>query len=270
MCLNYTIMTQKREKGNSFRKLLSPEREQLILTALRDGVRTITELAAELQVSEATVRRDLQSLEERSLVRRVHGGAIRISDRRTEPLFHEKASHHPADKAKIAERALEMIENGDSIYLDGGSTVLALVRHLKKRRDLTIVTNSLMAAAELMETGHRLILLGGEFRPISRTLVGPLTAPVGEALNIGKAFFGTIGLTQEGLSTTDPNEAYTKMLIMRRAAQSILLSDSTKFGHASLTASGSLELLDTVITDKAVPHEFVTMLKKRKIEVITV
>lgn len=256
-------MMQQREKGNAFRKLLSPEREQLILTALGNGVRTITELAEELQVSEATVRRDLRSLEERGCAQRVHGGAIRVDDRRPEPLFHEKTSRRTAEKERIAERALELIEDGDSIYLDGGSTVLALARRLNNRRYLTIVTNSLMAAAELMESGHRLILLGGEFRPISRTLVG-------ESINIAKAFFGTLGLTAAGLSTTDPNEAYTKMLIMRRAERSILLSDSTKFGHASLVASGELSLLNTIITDQAAPAELVTLLRKRQIEVLTV
>lgn len=263
-------MMQQREKGNAIRKLLSPEREQLILAALGNGVRTITELAEELQVSEATVRRDLRSLEERGCAQRVHGGAIRVDDRRPEPLFHEKTSRRTAEKERIAERALELIEDGDSIYLDGGSTVLALARRLNNRRYLTIVTNSLMAAAELMESGHRLILLGGEFRPISRTLVGPLTAPVGESINIAKAFFGTLGLTAAGLSTTDPNEAYTKMLIMRRAERSILLSDSTKFGHASLVASGELELLNTVVTDLGAPADLVALLRKKQIEVLTV
>ena len=256
--------------GNN-RKLLTPEREALILEALGNGVRTISELAATLQVSEATVRRDLRTLEQRGALQRVHGGAVRVDDgEKREPLFHEKTSRRTAEKERIAERALELIEDGDSIYLDGGSTVLALARRLNNRRYLTIVTNSLMAAAELMESGHRLILLGGEFRPISRTLVGPLTAPVGESINIAKAFFGTLGLTAAGLSTTDPNEAYTKMLIMRRAERSILLSDSTKFGHASLVASGELSLLNTIITDQAAPAELVTLLRKRQIEVLTV
>ena len=139
------------EKNTSSRKLLSPEREERILAALGDGVRTIAELAAELQVSEATVRRDLQSLEQRALAMRVHGGAVRMQHGRVEPLFHEKTGRRAGEKERIAERALELIEENDSIYLDGGSTVLALARRLGARRHLTIVTNSLMAAAELME-----------------------------------------------------------------------------------------------------------------------
>lgn len=257
------------QQGTSQRKLLSPEREERILAALGDGVRTIAELAGELQVSEATVRRDLQSLERRALAMRVHGGAIRMRQGRAEPLFHEKTGHRAGEKERIAERALELIEENDSIYLDGGSTVLALARRLGARRHLTIVTNSLMAAEERMESGHRLILLGGEFRPISRTLVGPLTAPVGEALHIDKAFFGTIGITADGLSTTDPGEAYTKKLMLRRAHKAILLADSGKFGCASLVASGSLRDLDIVITDRGLSPEFARLLRRNKIEVVT-
>ncbi|MBS1369506.1 MAG: DeoR/GlpR transcriptional regulator [Lentisphaeria bacterium] len=254
--------------GNN-RKLLSPEREDLILEALGNGLRTIAELAAALQVSEATVRRDLQSLESRGSVQRVHGGAIRVeSDEKREPLFHEKATLRAGEKERIAEAALALIGDGDSIYLDGGSTVLALARKLGSRRELTIVTNSLMAAAELMESGHRLILLGGEFRPLSRTLVGPLTSPIGEALHIGKAFFGTIGLTASGVSTTDPGEAFTKKLILGRAEQSILLADSGKFGRASLVNAGALDDFGTVVTDSGTPAEFLKILKKHKIEII--
>ena len=113
------------------------------------------------------------------------------------------------------------------------------------------------------EQADRLILLGGEFRPISRTLVGPLTAPVGEALHIDKAFFGTIGITADGLSTTDPGEAYTKKLMLRRAHKAILLA------CASLVASGSLRDLDIVITDRGLSPEFARLLRRNKIEVVT-
>lgn len=255
--------------GNN-RKLLSPEREDLILAALGDGVRTIVELAGALQVSEATVRRDLHSLENRGVVQRVHGGAIRVGgdDEKREPLFHEKTTLRAAEKERIAEAALALIEDGDSIYLDGGSTVLALARKLGSRRNLTVVTNSLMAAAELMESRHRLILLGGEFRPLSRTLVGPLTTPIGEALHIGKAFFGTIGFTAAGVSTTDPGEAFTKKLILGRAGMSVLLADSGKFGRASLVNAGTLDDFRFVVTDSGIPPEFMKILKKHNIEII--
>lgn len=254
---------------NKKRKLLSAERERLILQALGDGVRTITELSRSLKVSEATVRRDLQSLEEQGKAQRVHGGAIQVRFPKIEPVFNEKASLHAAEKKLIAERALEFIEDNDTIYLDGGSTVQALARRLGARKNLTVVTNSMKAASELMESGHRLILIGGEFRVLSQTLVGPMTAKLLDGLNISKAFLGTIGFTvEQGISTTDPNEAFTKELVMKRADKKILLMDSSKVGHPSLAVSGCIEDFDVIISDENLPDQVVRQLKKKNIDVI--
>ncbi len=254
---------------NKKRKLLSAERERLILQALGDGVRTITELSRSLKVSEATVRRDLQSLEEQGRAQRVHGGAIQVRFPKIEPVFNEKASLHAAEKKLIAERALEFIEDNDTIYLDGGSTVQALARRLGARKNLTVVTNSMKAASELMESGHRLILIGGEFRVLSQTLVGPMTAKLLEGLHISKAFLGTIGFTvEQGISTTDPNEAFTKELVMKRADKKILLMDSSKVGHPSLAVSGCIEDFDVIISDENLPDQVVRQLKKKNIDVI--
>ncbi len=255
---------------NKKRKLLSTERERLILQALSDGVRTIAELSRSLKVSEATVRRDLQSLEDQGKAQRVHGGAIQVRFPKIEPLFNEKASLHAAEKKAIAERALEFIEDNDIIFLDGGSTVQALARRLNARKNLTIVTNSIKAASEVMETGHRLIIIGGEFRALSQTLVGPLTTRLLDSLIINKAFLGTIGFTvAEGISTTDPNEAFTKEEVMKRAARTILLADSSKIGNPSLAVSGRIEDIDILITDGNIPDSVVRQLKKKNIEVIT-
>jgi DeoR/GlpR family transcriptional regulator of sugar metabolism len=132
-----------------------------------------------------------------------------------------------------------------------------------------VVTNSIMAASELMETNHRLILLGGEFRARSRTLVGPLTSRILESLAINTAFLGTMGFTVEsGISTSDPNEAYTKELVMKRAAQVILLADSSKLGTPSLAGSGSTDDIDLIITDKNVQTDLVGRLAKKHIQVI--
>ncbi|MDD5699154.1 MAG: DeoR/GlpR family DNA-binding transcription regulator [Victivallaceae bacterium] len=260
---DYTAVSQCK------RKLLSAERERLILNALGSSVGTIADLSIRLKVSEATVRRDLQSLEIQGKVRRVHGGAIRVQFPRTEPIFTEKAAFHAAEKDQIARLALEFIDDDDSIYLDGGSTVLALARKLDQRKNLTIVTNSLMAAAELMESSHRLILLGGEFRALSRTLVGPLTERIVNSLHLDKAFMGTIGFTVEnGISTTDPGEAYTKELVMQRAGKVLLLVDSSKIGVSSFVVSGSIKDIDVVISDHHIPEQIVKKLNRQHVEVI--
>ena len=119
-------------------------------------------------------------------------------------------------------------------------------------KNLTVVTNSLMAATLLMESGHHMILTGGEFRAISRTLVGPLTVPVLEKLTIDKAFMGTFGLSAtDGITTTDVNEAYTKSQVITRARQVILLADHSKLGHTSFASWGTLRDLDILVTDAA-------------------
>jgi len=252
------------------KRLLSAERERLILESLSDhSVKRLEDIGTGLGVSEATVRRDLIALEERGLVLRVHGGALRTRFPQTEPLFVEKASFHPAQKSQIAELALEQIQNGDTIFLDGGSTVLSLAKMLEQKRSLIVVTNSLMAAAELMESSHKLILVGGEFRPLSRTLVGPLTGQIIQSLSVDKAFLGTIGFSaEEGISTTDPNEAYTKELIMKRSRKVYVLADSSKLGTLSFARSGSLSDIHAVITDKNAPEDFLKKLRKAKIEII--
>jgi DeoR/GlpR family transcriptional regulator of sugar metabolism len=220
-----------------------------------------------MSVSEATVRRDLHDLDERGLLTRVRGGATLVEDSREEPLFADKEGKQTAEKERIARLALALIEDHESIYLDGGSTVLALARLLGERNDLTIVTNSLMAAAELMESPHRLILVGGEFRAISRTLVGPLTQPIASSLNVDKAFMGTIGfVAADGLTTTDPSEAFTKTEIMKRAGKVILLADHTKLGKRSLARSEGT--IHTLVTDQIDP-ELHARLRDLDIEVIS-
>ncbi len=257
------------DADHKHRKLLSPERERLIFNALAGGAKTIFELSESMEVSEATIRRDLQSLEGQGKIRRVHGGAELVKFPHVEPVFNEKASVNRGEKERIAMRALDFIEDSDTIFLDGGSTVLELSKRLGEKRGLTVVTNSLMAAAELMETSHKLIIVGGEFRSLSRTLVGPLTAQTIGSLRIGKAFLGTIGFNpEEGISTTDANEAFTKELVMKRSDKVFVLADSSKFSISSFTLSGSLEDIDVVVTDSKVSQKALKEFKARKIEVV--
>lgn len=172
------------------------------------------------------------------------------------------------EKLRIAQAALDWIDDGDRIYLDGGSTTLYLAKLLERRRGLTVVTNSLMAASCLMESGHRMVLVGGEFRPLSRTLVGPLTAPILENLSLDKAFMGTMGFTlTEGLSTSDAAEAFTKRLVMRRSRQVILLLDHSKLGIDSFVKAGEVQDVDTLVTD-AISDNFRSRLEKMGTKVI--
>ena len=129
-------------------------------------------------------------------------------------------------------------------------------------------TEKLLAAFE-REGCHRLILLGGEFRARSRTLVGPLTSRILDSLAIHTAFMGTMGFTAEaGISTSDPNEAYTKEEVMQHSSRVVLLADSSKLGTPSLAGSGNVDNIDIIITDNKVSAELEAKLAKKHIEVI--
>ncbi len=253
-------------------KALAPQRWDSLRALIRDsGVVRVEDLSRRLKVSPATVRRDLDQLEQSGAIRRVHGGAVSVESRLDEPLFEDKTSLAVREKRRIAEAALAFIEAGDTIYLDGGSTVLELARLLRERTSLTVVTNSLHAAHELAGRGPRLIVIGGELRRLSQTLVGPLTRLVLHELHLDKAFMGTIGFAaKEGLTTTDPSEAFTKEMVTNQARQVILLADSSKAGKVSFAKAGRWENVHVLITDRRVDKGLAKELAGRGIKVVRV
>ena len=250
------------------RKALAPQRWDSLRALIRDnGVNRVEDLGRRLRVSAATVRRDLDLLERRGAIRRVHGGAVSVENRLDESLFEDKTALAVREKRRIAEAALKFIEPGDTLYLDGGSTVLELARLLGERSNLTVVTNSLHAAHELAGRGPRLIVIGGELRRLSQTLVGPLTRLVLRELHLDKAFMGTMGFAlKEGLTTTDPSEAFTKEAVMGQARQVIVLADGSKAGKVSFASAGRWANVHVLITDK--PFDFASALVNKGVKVI--
>lgn len=251
-------------------KALAPQRWDALRALIRDtGVIRVEDLCRRLGVSAATVRRDLDQLERGGAIRRVHGGAVSVESRLDEPLFDDKASVAVREKRGIAAAALELIEPEDTIYLDGGSTVLELARLLRDRTNLTVVTNSLRAAHELAGRGPRLLVVGGELRRLSQTLVGPLTRLVLDGLHLDKAFMGTIGFAlKQGLTTTDPSEAFTKQTVLGQARQVILLADSSKAGKVSFACAGRWERVHILVTDKRLDKLFAKELINQGVKLI--
>jgi len=248
---------------------LAAERLQRIRDILRTRrIARVKDLCAELGVSPATVRRDLETLEGRGHLRRVHGGAMSSESRMEEPLFDDKASIAAAQKQRIVRAALKHIGPQDSIFLDGGSTILVLAPLLGAMPHLTVVTNSLRVASALAGEGPRLILVGGELRRLSQTFVGPLTAPLIEEIHVDTAFMGTIGISpRHGLTTTDPREAQTKALMMARANQVVVLADAAKLGKLSFVKFGALDSVDILITDRAARAAALRSIRKKGVKV---
>ena len=235
----------------------APERRERVkqIVKSRHAVR-VEDLKEELGVSTATIRRDLHELEEEGELRRVHGGAVSVEVRPIEARFEAKAAKYPQQKRRIAEIAAAMVEPDSKVFVDAGSTCLELAKLLAHRTDITIVTNSLPAINELAGAGPRLIVIGGELRPLSQALVGPLSTPVLDQLYLDHAFVGTFSLSLDaGLTTTDPAEAFTKEHVLTRTREAVLLVDGSKLGSRSFAQAGRLDQIDVVITDVALDEE---------------
>jgi DeoR/GlpR family transcriptional regulator of sugar metabolism len=191
-----------------------------------------------------------------------------MESRLEESVFDDKTNLAGKQKKKIAEDALTLVGHEESVFLDGGSTTLFLARLLKQRTDITVVTNSVRAMEELADSGPRVIFTGGEFRRISQTMVGPLSTAVLEQIRVDKAFMGTMGFClKNGITTTDPNEAYVKRVVAENAGQVILLADATKADKVSFARVSDWDQVDILISDPAIPNHFTKTLRKRGIKV---
>lgn len=249
---------------------LAPQRRARIadIVAARSAAR-LEDLSRALGVSQATVRRDLDRLAAEGALRRVHGGAV-AAGAPAEPHFEVKAAEAAEAKERIAALAVSQLAPDDVVYLDSGSTTLAVARLVRDWPGLTVVTNSLPVANELGGRGPRLILAGGEYRATSRAFVGPLSRHLLGNVRVGTALIGTYALSiEDGLSTTDAAEAFTKALVLGRADRVVLLADSRKLGTASFARVGDLGRVDTLITDGGADAATLARIRQLGVAVLT-
>lgn len=235
--------------------LFEEERQQKIADYVQSRERaSVQELAQEFQVSESTVRRDLKILEEAKQLRRTHGGAVALLSDNSEPPFMEKEDRYRLQKEAIAKAAAAMIQEGDTLVLDSGSTTYYLAKELKLFKQLTVVTNSVMVAQELsMNKGVDLVLTGGSLRHETLAMVGPLTEKALESVYVDKAFVAINGLDPIiGLTTPNMLEAAAKRSILRSAKQVILLADHSKYGKVSFAKVAGLSDIDHCLTDDGI------------------
>lgn len=238
--------------------MYAPERHQAILVQAREHGRVdVRALAALLDVTPETIRRDLTALERRGLVHRAHGGAIPVERLTGEPTVSLREGVFMAEKERIAKMALAEVPEYGSIILDAGTTTARLASLLPKKISLTVVTNSIPIAAELANRPNiNLHLLGGHVRQQTLAMVGAWPEDALRSLSVDVAFLGINGLTAErGLTTPDLDEARVKAAFVRTARRSIVLADHTKFGREDFGHVADLSQIDTVITDSGIDHE---------------
>ncbi|GGK31109.1 DeoR family transcriptional regulator [Caldalkalibacillus thermarum] len=244
-------------------------RKELVEYINRHQRASVQELSEHFQVSESTIRRDLRFLEEEKLLKRTHGGAIALEHVAFEPTFMEKETKFLPEKQAIAQKACELICEGDTILLDSGTTTLQLAKKLKAFSRLTVVTNSLVIAKEFQE--HSTIdvhLLGGTLRKETLALVGPFAEQILGMINVDKVFIATNGLDiHEGLTTPNVLEAKTKRNMIKAGKEVILLTDHSKAGKVSFAKFADLEEIDQCIIDHGASDELVRQMQKMGINV---
>ena len=232
------------------------ERERQILTLLADDASiSVSAISDALAVSRVTVRSDLSSLEEKGFLVRTHGGAM--------PAFHssilERNRTCPDEKARIAKAAARY---GDTIMIEAGTTTALIVKYLLGKRDLHVVTNSmLLVPYARMNPQLHLTVVGGEFRPATESLVGPIALRELEEFHVRKAFLGTDGFSLENGSSTHLVEgAEVNKQIARQADERFLVADSSKYGRAGFVRMLPLERYTKIITDDRMSDEVVEQL----------
>lgn len=264
--VEYCHIEQKLPESNKYsmsneekrKRPTSMQREARLRDVLRvRGEASVSALAEELGVSEMTLRRDLDRLEAAGYVRRTHGGAVAAERIGFEFDFAARRQSNQKAKRAIAEAALKLIEPGQVILLDAGTTALELACLLRGVSNLVVVTPSLAVAAELQfAEGIQTILLGGILRRGSPDLTGEITEAALETLAVDIAFQGSDGIGLDGmLYTGDLSVARVDRIIRQRAGRTYVLADSSKIGRSALACHGKLSEMSGWITDCGIAPE---------------
>lgn len=245
------------------------ERQQLIEAYLQDrGFAGLGELAAKLGVSESTVRRDLESIESRGLARRTHGGAFWTGESKSMTLFDDRKDGRWNAKAAIANAAAELIEEGDTILLDGGSTTYELARRLTNR-SLQVVTNSLPVAHVLSRGSDiDLVMIGGCVRGRTAVSIGPLAIEQIKQINVQKAFLSIAAANENGFFNSDMMLVESERAMLNAADHITVVADSEKFGKVSLSRICELSGVDRVISDTEIGSKWKTTLHDAGVDLV--
>ena len=253
--------------------MLNEERRRSILETLhREGRVLVTELASQFRTSQITIRKDLEVLDQQGVIQRTHGGALPVqAGALLDPTLREKEKLHRKEKMRIAMAAAKLVEEGESVLLDSGTTTTAIARALKGASKLTVITNATNIAAELAGTNVEVILTGGMLRKNSFSLVGPLAEQTLRQLSADILFLGVDGFdTKAGLFTPNVLEAQVNRIMVEIATRTVAVCDSSKFGRRSLCNIVPTSAVNQVITDKNISKHDLQTLREAGVSVTLV
>lgn len=253
--------------------MLNEERRRSILELLnRDGRVFVKELADQFNTSQVTIRKDLETLHEQNHLHRTHGGALPAREGALEdPTLREKEQLHRKEKLHIATAAARMVNEGQVVILDSGTTTTAIARALRVFKKLTVVTNAVNIAVELAGTPIDVILTGGTLRKNSFSLVGPIAEETLAHLSADILFLGVDGFdVRHGLSTPNLLESKVNRMMAEIAKRTVAVCDSSKFGRRSLSLIIETSAIQQVITDRGISKSDLRVLKEAGVEVTIV
>ena len=263
------------EAPTASRRLLVEERRRLIVDLVeQQGRATVEELATRFGTSTVTIRADLDALARSSAIARSHGGALPVAPATNDTPLNIKETRWHAQKLRIGQAAAKMIQDGETIILDSGSTTVEIARQIRQMKfeSLTVITNALNIAMELTGMPQiRVMMLGGLLRQTSYSLVGPDAEQALAKLSADRLFLGVDGLDPEvGVTTPDPLEAALNALMIRVSRQTIAVLDASKLGQRSLSVITPIKSLDMMISDSSAPAETVKALRDAGVQVVLV
>lgn len=249
--------------------VLSIRQRKILGIVEENQLATVEDLCSALSVSEATVRRDLATLEANGLVNRTRGGALPASSVGYAPFVSDRAQYNLREKQEIAHAAVEMIDEGDVIAIDVGTTCLELAKLLGRFQRITVFTNSLLTAQALGNFSFTLHLIGGRLQRDEMSMVGNIARDTIMRFNFDKFFLAASGFDPEtGPTDFNLDDVEVKQCYIERARQTIALVDHTKFDQVSLASICATEDLSHVVTDSGTPMDCVESIRSKGTAVV--
>lgn len=249
----------------------TPERQKQILSLLsKQGRLSVSEIVEQFSISEATARRDLETLASQGKAQRVHGGVIAVEQAPPELPILEREGEQTDEKASIGRAAAERIADGETVFLGSGTTVLEAAKHLRDRKNLTVITNSLPVLNALAGIKDiTVVSLGGQLRESELSFIGHITEQALAELRVDKVIMGTRGISLEhGLTNDYLPETLTDRAILKIGRTVIIVADHTKVNRVATALLASLKTMHIFVTDSNAEKKFLQSLKKLGIEIV--
>lgn len=249
----------------------TPERQKQILSLLsQQGRLSVAEIVSQFSISEATARRDLETLASQGKAQRVHGGVIAVEQAPPELPILERENEQAEEKVRIGKAAAGLVENHETVFLGSGTTVLEIARHLRDHKHLTVITNSLAVLNTLAGSKETTVVsLGGMLRESELSFIGHITEQALVEVRADKVFMGTRGVSLEhGLTNDYLQETLTDRAILKSGREVIIVADHTKVNRVATVLLAPLSSMHTFVTDSKADKKFIQALKRQGIQTV--